>query len=217
MIFSDCILFLHACVAHASFYFHYAKVVHSTYGSSEKVVRNVFKVAARHSPCIIFIDEFDGLFAQRSSSSSRLTSTLMSCLDDLSSQNQNSLVKNKRTIVLAASNAPWTIDKAFYSRFDRCIHVALPDISELKDILQTYIEKMKIANYQNVNNIYEYLVPKLIGFSGADVSALCRAAAVRCLMNNANGVDLSHFTQALSGFHASSEPRLVTRCKNWKL
>lgn len=124
--------------------------------------------------------------------------------------------RNKQTIVLAASNAPWTIDKAFYSRFDRCIHVALPTSTELEDIFKTYLKKMKISIDSSIDEIIDNIIPKLTGFSGADISALCRAASISCLMENGTGVNLQHFKEALSGFDPSSDPILVKRCKEWK-
>ena len=192
--------------------------MHGTYGSSEKIVRQIFQLAAEHSPSLIFIDEFDGLFTERASgSSSRLTSTLLSCMDEIVSNDGKEIGDNinKRTIVLAASNVPWSIDEAFYSRFDRCIHVSLPDETELLDILKTYVEKMKLEECCCEDSIYDFVSPLIKGFSGADIAALCRAAAVKCLLEGCNGVNVGHFQSALEHFKPSSDPGIVRRCKAW--
>jgi SpoVK/Ycf46/Vps4 family AAA+-type ATPase len=190
-----------------------------------------------NAPSVIFIDEFQALFTSRDggSGSSRLASTLLQCMDDIAkwtsvdksiAKNQNSHfdLNSNRVVVLAATNTPWMVDKAFLrtGRFDRVVHVGLPNETERQSILKVHIERMKLHESTSIEEICSTLVPLTIGFSGADIAALTRSAAVQCLndrnADNALGVQSKHF-QAARQFDVtepSSNKELVSRLQKWK-
>lgn len=146
-------------------------------GESEKAVRQVFARARTSSPCVIFFDELDALVPRRddslSESSSRVVNTLLTELDGLESRVQ--------TYVIAATNRPDMIDPAMCrpGRLDKLLYVDLPKPDERLEILKTITSKTPLSNEVDLQSIaYD---AKLEGFSGADLAALVREAAVLAL------------------------------------
>jgi SpoVK/Ycf46/Vps4 family AAA+-type ATPase len=205
-------------------------IVRAEVGTSEKLVLSAFQTARANSPAVIFIDEFQALFTERSrGGSGRLSTTLLQCMDDLNQwkevgrQGQTDPVENEvRVLVLAATNTPWMIDTSFLrsGRFDRSVHVGLPDLDERKTILRLYVQRMKTdidASAGGVDAFCDDIARIIDGFSGADISALCRAATMECLLEQAQCVTEKHFHEVLSsGFKASSCKSLVERIKLWR-
>ena len=133
--------------------------------------------------------------------------------------------QNNRIVVLGATNTPWMIDKAFLrpGRFDRAVHVGLPDMNEREAILRVHTMNMKIASLRNdpspSDKICNSIAKICIGFSGADLAALCRAAAVRCLSekDGTGGVEEKHFNDAfMYDVLRSSQDALVQRISKWQ-
>jgi SpoVK/Ycf46/Vps4 family AAA+-type ATPase len=117
----------------------------------------------------------------------QLASTLLQCMDDVSRWSEanppndnNEPSKNGRIVVLGATNTPWMIDKAFLrpGRFDRAVHVELPDLDEREEILKVHICKMKLAPSEDVEDLCKSIAALCHRLSGADLVALCRAAAM---------------------------------------
>lgn len=160
-----------------------------------------------------------------------MTTTLLQCLDDIKrwyeidksmSKNQNLLSeREKRVVVIAATNTPWMIDSAFLrsGRFDRVVHVGLPSLLERKSILQVHIGRMRLHsgdNIDSINELCEELSVLTEGFSGADIAALCRAAAVRAFGEEIS-VEGYHFKNALKfDVFPSSDDSLVKRLRLWR-
>jgi SpoVK/Ycf46/Vps4 family AAA+-type ATPase len=206
-------------------------IVRAEVGVSEKLVAAAFQTARANAPAVIFIDEFQALFTERSgSSSSRLTSTLLQCMDDLkewadlSRQNpvantDNPEKKESRVLVLAATNTPWMIDRAFLrpGRFDRSVLVSLPNQEERISILRIHTERMNTRFSQSPPTAFlEEVSRRTAGFSGADLASLCRAAAILCLEADSKQVEEKHFLEALeNGMNASSNVSLVRRITEW--
>lgn len=206
-------------------------IVRAEVGVSEKLVAAAFQTARANAPAVIFIDEFQALFTERSgSSSSRLTSTLLQCMDDLkewgdlSRQNPVANVdrsgkRESRVLVLAATNTPWMIDRAFLrpGRFDRSVLVSLPNQSERVSILQIHTDRMKTGFAESPPLAFLEKISRLTaGFSGADLASLCRAAAILCLEEESERVVEKHFFQVLeNGMKASSSLSLVKRITEW--
>lgn len=146
-------------------------------GESEKAVRQVFARARTSSPCVIFFDELDALVPRRddslSESSSRVVNTLLTELDGLESRVQ--------TYVIAATNRPDMIDPAMCrpGRLDKLLYVDLPKPDERYEILKTITSKTPLSDEVNLQTIA--CDDKLEGFSGADLAALVREAAVLAL------------------------------------
>lgn len=146
-------------------------------GESEKAVRQVFARARTSSPCVIFFDELDALVPRRddslSESSSRVVNTLLTELDGLETRVQ--------TYVIAATNRPDMIDPAMCrpGRLDKLLYVDLPKPDERLEILKTITAKTPLSNTVDLQSIAYN--DKLEGFSGADLAALVREAAVLAL------------------------------------
>lgn len=157
----------------------------------------------------------------------QLASTLLQCMDDITrwsdqtDPSKDDIVQNGRVVVLGATNTPWMIDKAFLrpGRFDRTVHVGLPTLVEREEILRVHSCKMKLASAETRENICKSMAQLCLGFSGADLAALCRAAAVRCLSegDEIQGIDEKHYKGAfMNDVVPSSNHDLVERITNWK-
>lgn len=102
------------------------------------------------------------------------------------------------------------------------MHVGLPDESERDSILQVHVKRMKLHSNTSIQEICRSLVPLTVGFSGADIAALVRSAAVRCLNEERPGdilgVELRHFTEAkeIDVTQPSSNIALVERLQRWR-
>ncbi|WFD32992.1 Ribosome biogenesis ATPase rix7 [Malassezia sp. CBS 17886] len=151
-------------------------------GESEKAVRQVFARARASSPCVIFFDELDALVPRRddtlSESSARVVNTLLTELDGLESRVQ--------TYVIAATNRPDMIDPAMCrpGRLDRLLYVDLPTPTERLDILRTLTKKSPFAADSSPEAVRLDVIAadaRADGYSGADLAALVREAAVTAL------------------------------------
>lgn len=199
---------------------HSTDVAQSTVGQGEKAVLEAFENARTRNEkvTVIFIDEFQALFTDRSSfgGSSRVTTTLFQCMDNLSRWRK--VDSSRRIIVLAATNTPWMIDEAFLrpGRFDRTVYVGLPSCEERKTILNLHLQTMQID--EDRPQLSTDLALRTDCFSGADLVALCHAAAVRCILDNQFSVKKRHFDDVLEEkiVGPSSDPGLVTRIEAWR-
>ncbi|CAG8683436.1 3564_t:CDS:10 [Dentiscutata erythropus] len=140
-------------------------------GESEKAIANIFKMARRCSPCIIFLDELEAMFGSKESSGSfgqKIMSQLLLELDALDSVDQG-------VVVLAATNNPRAIDPSLVrpGRIDRLIYIKPPSLSERISILQMQNVKTKFSKNINLKEIAE----KTENFTGADLKALVQRAA----------------------------------------
>lgn len=209
-----------------------ADIVRAEVGTSEKMVLSSFQTARANAPSVIFIDEFQALFTERSrGGSSRLSSTLLDCMDDLQTRRGNAptnhddsdeAIKKGRVLVLAATNTPWMVDSAFLrpGRFDRVVHVGLPKTDERKSILLVHIERMRTEfshDFGKLQSFCRKIATRTEGFSGADISALCRAAAVRCLDEQASCIEEKHFEEVLDNeIQPSCSKSLVEKVMRWR-
>lgn len=204
-------------------------IVHAEVGTGEKLLVSAFETARMNTPSVIFIDEFQALFTDRSSGgSSRFSTTLLSLLDDIrrwevadqkvdSTEGTSSSMLATRIVVLAATNTPWMVDKAFLrpGRFDHVVHVGLPDLQDRQSIFCLLIEKMK-TSFANVDSFSQILAQRTQGYSGADIATVCRTAAVNALVGNDAWVGEAHFLAALDQVKPSSSQELVAKISKWK-
>ncbi len=140
-------------------------------------VRDLFKTAKEKAPCIVFIDEIDAIGRARgktlaSGSNDERENTLNQLLAEMDGFGTNAGV-----IILAATNRADILDKALLraGRFDRQIHVDLPDLEERKAIFQVHIKNLK---YDEKEVDIDFLSKQTPGFSGADIANLCNEAAL---------------------------------------
>jgi len=139
-------------------------------------VRDLFRQAKEKAPCIIFIDEIDAVGRARGKnpnfgSNDERESTLNQLLTEM-----DGFASNSGVIILAATNRADILDKALLraGRFDRQIHVDLPDVHERKEIFQVHLRPIKIDNSVDV----DFLARQTPGFSGADIANVCNEAAL---------------------------------------
>ncbi len=139
-------------------------------GSSEKKLHELFELARRQTPCVMFFDEIDALGASRmdlrSSDSKKLINQFLSELDGVQSSNDGLLV-------LGATNAPWHLDTAFRrpGRFDRIIFVQPPDLESRESILKIMLKGKPVKDID-----YSALAKFTGEFSGADLNAIVDVA-----------------------------------------
>jgi transitional endoplasmic reticulum ATPase len=163
-------------------------------GESEKAIREVFRKARMAAPAIIFFDEIDSLVPRRgagfsdSGASERVISQLLTEMDGM--------VSLEDIVIIAATNRPDIVDPAILrpGRFDRLIYVPEPDEKSRVQIFKLYTKDMPLA--KNVDTASLAALAK--NHSGADISALCREAAMFALKKdiNAKEVTLSDFEEA---------------------
>ena len=158
-------------------------------------VRDVFRQAKEKAPCIIFIDEIDAVGRARSKNpamggNDERENTLNALLTEMDGFGTNSGV-----IVLAATNRADMLDKALLraGRFDRQIHVDLPDLAERKAILQVHLRPLKYDKKLDV----DFLARQTPGFSGADIANMCNEAALIAARHNKKEVSSQDFLDAV--------------------
>ena len=158
-------------------------------------VRDVFHQAKQKAPCIIFIDEIDAVGRARSKNpamggNDERENTLNALLTEMDGFGTNSGV-----IVLAATNRVDMLDSALLraGRFDREIHVDLPDLTERKEIFKVHLKPIKIDNTVDI----DFLARQTPGFSGADIANVCNEAALIAARHNAEKVEKQDFLDAV--------------------
>ena len=158
-------------------------------------VRDLFRQAKEKSPCIVFIDEIDAVGRARSknggfSSNDERENTLNQLLTEMDGFGSNSGV-----IILAATNRADILDKALMraGRFDRQIHVELPDLKEREEIFQVHLRNLKLADDFDI----EFLAKHTPGFSGADIANVCNEAALTAARHDKKAIDKQDFLDAV--------------------
>jgi len=164
-------------------------------GESEKAIREVFRKARMAAPSVVFFDEMDSLVPRRglgfadSGVSERVISQLLTEMDGI--------VALEDIVVIAATNRPDIVDPAVLrpGRFDRLIYVPEPDEKSRLQIFQIYTRDMPLTKNVDLSQ----LVDMTKNYSGADIQALCREAAMQALRRNVNAkeVSLTDFQEAL--------------------
>ena len=158
-------------------------------------VRDLFAQAKEKAPCIVFIDEIDAVGRARGknvgfSSNDERENTLNQLLTEMDGFGSNSGV-----IVLAATNRADILDKALMraGRFDRQIHVTLPDLNERKEIFQVHLKPLKLSP----NFDLDAIAKNTPGFSGADIANVCNEAALTAARRGKSDIDNQDFSDAV--------------------
>ncbi|XP_030595152.1 ATPase family protein 2 homolog [Archocentrus centrarchus] len=165
-------------------------------GESERAVREVFRKARAVAPSIVFFDEIDALASERGSSSGssgvgdRVLAQLLTEMDGIE--------QLRDVTVLAATNRPDMIDKALMrpGRLDRIVYVPLPDAPTRKEIFSLQFRNMPVAENVSLDD----LVTRTNKYSGAEITAVCREAALLALQEDikAQHIEARHFGSALN-------------------
>lgn len=168
-------------------------------------VRDLFRQAKKKAPCIVFIDEIDAVGRARGknanmNSNDERENTLNQLLTEMDGFGSNSGV-----IILAATNRADILDKALLraGRFDRQIHVELPDLNERKEIFGVHLRPIKIDDSVDA----ELLARQTPGFSGADIANVCNEAALIAARNNKKFVQKEDFMNAVDRIVGGLEKR----------
>ncbi|KAG2187667.1 hypothetical protein INT44_005357 [Umbelopsis vinacea] len=159
-----------------------AEILSKFYGETEQKLRNIFDEAEERSPSIIFIDEIDALCPKRDEApgemEKRVVATLLTLMDGAtdSSQTQN----RPGIVVIGATNRPNALDEALRrpGRFDREVEIGIPNVTARYSILSTILRN--IPHSLDAENI-QTLAATSHGYVGADLSAVCREAGLKCI------------------------------------
>ena len=177
-------------------------------------VRDLFRQAKEKAPCIVFIDEIDAVGRARSNNmrmggNDERESTLNQLLTEMDGFGTNSGV-----IILAATNRADILDKALMraGRFDRQIHVELPDLNERKEIFQVHTRKLKLEKGFDL----ELIAKHTPGFSGADIANVCNEAALTAARKNKSSIDMSDFLDAVDRIVGGIERKKTIMTKSEK-
>ncbi|WP_321347217.1 ATP-dependent zinc metalloprotease FtsH [uncultured Draconibacterium sp.] len=158
-------------------------------------VRDLFKQAKEKAPCIVFIDEIDAIGRARGKnpnmgSNDERENTLNQLLTEMDGFDTNSGV-----IILAATNRADILDRALMraGRFDRQIHVELPDLNERGEIFNVHLRPLKLSEEVKV----DFLAKQTPGFSGADIANVCNEAALIAARRNRDAIIKQDFLDAV--------------------
>ncbi len=168
-------------------------------------VRDLFKEAKAKAPCIVFIDEIDAIGRARGrnpnmGANDERENTLNQLLTEM-----DGFETDKGVIILGATNRADILDKALMraGRFDRQIHVELPDLHEREAIFNVHLKPIKVAS--EVES--EFLAKQTPGFSGADIANVCNEAALIAARNDKKQVEKQDFLDAVDRIVGGLEKR----------
>jgi transitional endoplasmic reticulum ATPase len=182
-------------------------------GESEKAIREIFKKARQAAPCVVFFDEIDSIAPQRgehydSGVTERMVNQLLSEMDGL--------VSLENVVVIAATNRPDMLDLALLrpGRFDRNVYIPLPDGKAREEIFKVHTKKMPTA--EDVQ--FSVLAEKTEGYTGADIEAICREAALNALREEMKPkkVQMKHFETAIKTVPMSLSSQDMKRYEDLK-
>lgn len=153
-------------------------------GESESNLRRAFEEAQKNAPAIIFIDEIDSIAPKRDKSSGevekRVVSQMLTLMDGIKGR--------QHVVVIAATNRPNSIDQALrrFGRFDRELDIGVPDEIGRMEILRIHTKNMKMAEDVELSSIAK----NTHGFVGADLAQLCTEAALQCIREKMDLIDI---------------------------
>ncbi|MCL4404654.1 AAA family ATPase, partial [Candidatus Marsarchaeota archaeon] len=166
---------------HANFFYIKGTSIVSAYtGESEKVLSNIFSVANKNTPCVLFIDEIDSLAMSRDFETDEVHRHILSQL----LQELDGFQKLEHVIVVGATNVPDKLDPALLrpGRMDRAIYMQLPDFNGRKKIFEIYLKKLPVSSEIDLDTLAE----KTPRYSGADIKAVCQSVAQMVASEAAN-------------------------------
>ncbi|MHA1772239.1 MAG: AAA family ATPase [Candidatus Thorarchaeota archaeon] len=200
-----------------------ANIVSKWLGESERLVHTLFELARKNQPAIVFIDEIDSIGGARSGDDvggeRRMKTQLLTELQGLASSPE------ERITVIGATNLPWEIDFALRSRFEKRIHVPLPDKIARKNIFEIHMADIEVG----ANVDYDELADLTAGYSGRDISIVCREASMEPIRDlqrsgrlddekeilDVRPVERGDFLRAISNTRPATSPENVRRYIEW--
>ena len=155
-------------------------------GESERNLRRAFEEAEANAPGIIFIDELDAIAPKRDKTQGEVERRVVSML--LTLMDGAARTGDKHVMVIGATNRPNQLDEALrrFGRFDREIDIGIPDTAGRLEILQIHTRKMKLSADVDLERVSE----ETHGYTGADLAQLCSEAAMACIRDRMDLIDL---------------------------
>ena len=156
----------------------FADIIDMFVGQSERNIHELFEIARRNAPCVLFLDEVDAIGQKRSqlrhTPMRSAVNQLLLELDDISGHNEG-------VFLLAATNHPWDVDSALRrpGRFDRTLLVLPPDAAAREGVFRYHLRERPVAGIDLAR-----LARQTDGYSGADIAHICETAAERALMDS---------------------------------
>ena len=156
----------------------FADIIDMFVGQSERNIHELFEIARRNAPCVLFLDEVDAIGQKRSqlrhTPMRSAVNQLLLELDDISGHNEG-------VFLLAATNHPWDVDSALRrpGRFDRTLLVLPPDAAAREGVFRYHLRERPVAGIDLAK-----LARQTDGYSGADIAHICETAAERALMDS---------------------------------
>ncbi len=156
----------------------FADIIDMFVGQSERNIHELFEIARRNAPCVLFLDEVDAIGQKRSqlrhTPMRSAVNQLLLELDDISGHNEG-------VFLLAATNHPWDVDSALRrpGRFDRTLLVLPPDAAAREEVFRYHLKGRPVAGIDLAR-----LARQTDGYSGADIAHICETAAERALMDS---------------------------------
>ena len=156
----------------------FADIIDMFVGQSERNIHELFEIARRNAPCVLFLDEVDAIGQKRSQLRNTpmrsAVNQLLLELDDISGNNEG-------VFLLAATNHPWDVDSALRrpGRFDRTLLVLPPDAAAREGVFRYHLRERPVAGIDLAK-----LAKQTDGYSGADIAHICETAAEQALMDS---------------------------------
>jgi len=157
-------------------------------GESESNLRKAFEEAEKNAPAIIFIDEIDSIAPKRDKTNGEVEKRIVSQLLTL----MDGMKKRANVVVIGATNRPNSIDPALrrFGRFDREIDIGVPDENGRLEVFRIHTRNMKLDGDVDP----EFIAKNTHGFVGADIAALCTEAAMQCIREKMDVIDVEEET-----------------------
>lgn len=207
-------------------------------GESEKLVKVLFEMARFYAPSTIFIDEIDSMASKRASegeheASRRVKSEMLIQMDGVGATAANASSEDgdegpKQVMVLGATNFPWHLDDAIIRRLEKRVYIPLPDQHACREILRINLKEVHVDASVDM----EVLAAKFEGYSGADITNVCRDASLMGMRRRIGGltteqirslskdemdipVSQTDFDQALSKINSSGNKDEIVKYDKW--
>lgn len=207
-------------------------------GESEKLVKVLFEMARFYAPSTIFIDEIDSMASKRASegeheASRRVKSEMLIQMDGVGATAANASAEDgdegpKQVMVLGATNFPWHLDDAIIRRLEKRVYIPLPDQQACREILRINLKEVHVDATVDM----ETLAAKFEGYSGADITNVCRDASLMGMRRRIGGltteqirslskdemdipVSQTDFDQALSKINSSGNKDEIVKYDKW--
>lgn len=196
-----------------------ADILSKWFGESEKLVKTLFEAANKKAPSIIFVDEIDSIAAERTVSETGAERRVLTQV----LREMDGIEELKNVLVMAATNIPWILDPAVLRRFEKRVHIPLPDAGARRKIFDIHLKGADLAEDVNL----DLLTKMTAGYSGSDLERVCREAAMNPLREAEKSgdlmkteiklrpIDMADFERATKSVKTTVVPEYIQRYNDW--